>query len=215
MVVVHEGGLGMPDTMRLNAIGKTNKVTKRALQAIETRNRIYAAAVRMMERNGFDNITIEQISKAAKVSVGAFYHHFGSKNDILNEIFRRADDFFREHVVGKLSGATAAEKIVSYFDHYARFNVLLGVDHIRALYKTQSNFFINGERLMVTALRDMVAAGLETKELVSDLGSEEITDFLFATARGLAYTWCLHNGTFSLEDRMRRYMACQVQALVR
>lgn len=195
--------------------GSGGKQTKRKLQAMETRNRIYAAAVGIMERNGFEKITIEQISKAANVSVGAFYHHFGSKNDILDEIFRRADAYFQEYVVGKLSGRTAAEKIVSYFEHYARFNVTLGVDHISALYKTQSRYFIDGERPMLKALRDIVTEGIRNKELESELSTEEMTEFLFATARGVAYTWCLHNGGFSLTERMQKYIRCQVKALNR
>jgi TetR/AcrR family fatty acid metabolism transcriptional regulator len=204
----------MAEKTQFNVKANSSKPTKRKLQAIETRNRIYAAAVKMMERNGFENITIEQISKAADVSVGAFYHHFGSKIDILDEIFRRADDYFREHVLDKLSGTTAAEKIVSYFDHYARFNVQMGVDHLSALYKTQSRFFINSERLMVTALRDVVTLGVRSGELKSELSSEEMTDFLFATARGVAYAWCLHDGRFSLRERMERYIGCQVKSLV-
>jgi AcrR family transcriptional regulator len=204
----------MPKKKQFNVRAKGAKPTKRKLQAIETRNRIYAAAIGLMERNGFENITIEQISKSADVSVGAFYHHFGSKNEILDEIFRRADDYFREHVMDKLSGATAAEKIVSYFDHYARFNVQMGVDHLSALYKTQSRFFINSERLMVATLRDVVTQGVRSGELTADLSPEEITDFLYATARGVAYTWCLHDGRFSLRERVGRYIGCQVKSLV-
>ena len=191
---------------------KNGKLTKRALQAIETRNRIYQSAVSLMESNGFDNITIEHISKEAAVSVGAFYHHFGSKNDILNEIFRRADDYFKERVLDRLEGETASEKIISYFEHFAQFNISLGVDHLSALYKTQSTFFLNNRRLMVSALRDIVAKGLEENQLQSELNPDEITEFLFALARGLAYIWCLHKGEFPLEDKMHRYMVCQVRA---
>lgn len=35
-----------------------------------------------MYKKGYDNITIEEISKKAGGSVGAFYHYFRSKNDI-------------------------------------------------------------------------------------------------------------------------------------
>jgi AcrR family transcriptional regulator len=203
----------MPKKTQFNVCAKDSKPTKRKLQAIETRNRIFAAAIGLMERNGFENITIEQISKTADVSVGAFYHHFGSKNEILDEIFRRADDYFREHVLDKLSGASAAEKIVSFFDHYARFNVQMGVDHLSALYKTQSRFFINSERLMVTMLQDVVTQGVRSGELNADLSPEEMTDFLYATARGVAYAWCLHEGRFSLRERLGRYIGCQVKSL--
>ena len=63
--------------------------TTRKEQAEETRNRIYTSAIELMEENGFGNFTIEDISRRAGVSVGAFYHYFDSKNDILAEIFYR------------------------------------------------------------------------------------------------------------------------------
>lgn len=166
-----------------------------------------------MKRNGYDNITIEQISKAAKVSVGAFYHYFDSKNDILNEIFKRADDHFSQQVADRLIGETAAEKILSYFLLYARFNIDLGVDHVSALYKSQSNFFVSSKRLMVTALRDIVAESIEKNEIQSEMTADEITDFLFTMARGLAYSWCLHEGRFSLEDKMLQYMNYLIRSL--
>lgn len=212
-VVERNGWHRTPETPEQKLKQKSTKVTRRALQAIETRNRIYESATTLMKRNGFDNITIEQISKSAKVSVGAFYHYFGSKNDILNEIFKRADDHFNEQVVDRLVGETAPEKILSYFIHYARFNLDLGVDHVSALYKTQSNFFVSSKRLMVTALRGIVAAGLEKNEIQSEMTADEITDFLFTMARGVAYSWCLHNGRFSLEDKMLQYMNCLLRSL--
>lgn len=192
---------------------RSGKVTKRALQAIETRNRIYESAIRLMKKNGFDNMTIDQISEAAAVSVGAFYHHFGSKNKILNEIFKRGDDYFSENVVGRLEGSSMAEKIVNYFLHYARFNIDMGVDHISAMFKTQSRFFVSHKRLMFTALRDLIAEAVETGALKSDMRPDQITELLFTTARGLTYNWCLHHGEFALEEKMRRYMEFQVRAL--
>ena len=55
--------------------------TKRQEQARETKNRIYNSAIELMEKEGFDNITIADIREKAGVSVGAFYHYFASKND--------------------------------------------------------------------------------------------------------------------------------------
>jgi hypothetical protein len=89
----------------------------------------------------------------------------------------------------------------------------MGVDHLSALYKTQSRFFINSERLMVTTLRDVVIQGVRSGELTADLSPEQMTDFLYATARGVAYAWCLHNGRFSLRERMGQYISCQIKSL--
>jgi AcrR family transcriptional regulator len=81
-----------------------------------------------MEQKGFGNFTIEDISNKAGVSVGAFYHYFDSKNDILADIFYRADDYFSTEVVSSLSKSTIPEQIVEYFDYYAKFNVASGVE---------------------------------------------------------------------------------------
>ena len=196
-----------------NLNGKSGRITKRKLQAIETRNRIYETATRLMKQQGFDSMTIEQISAAAAVSVGAFYHHFGSKNDILNEIFKRADDYFNENVIGKLTGNSTAEKIICFFNHYAKFNVDLGVDHVSALYKTQSPFFISSKRLMFKALYDLIQETIETGDISVDMTAEELTDLLFTAARGVTYNWCLHHGQFALEEKMGKYMLIYVRSL--
>ena len=51
-------------------------MTSRDEQRIETRKRIYDAAIELFLEKGFETVTIEDIRKKAKVSVGAFYHHF-------------------------------------------------------------------------------------------------------------------------------------------
>ena len=38
------------------------KLTKRQEQAIETKNRIYTTAIELMDKRGFENITIADIS---------------------------------------------------------------------------------------------------------------------------------------------------------
>jgi TetR/AcrR family transcriptional regulator, fatty acid metabolism regulator protein len=73
----------------------TNRpITKRQEQALETKERIYSAAIDLMDREGFENITIADISKKAGVSVGAFYHYFTSKNDIQQRYFTKQTNTF-------------------------------------------------------------------------------------------------------------------------
>ena len=160
------------------------KPTKRKLQAQETKDRIYSVALQMIEQKGYENISIEQISHKARVSVGAFYHHFSSKSDILLEIYKTGDQYFREKVVGRLSGGSTNELILSYFEHFALFYISVGVDHIKALFKTQSKIFLNKERLMLVVLSDIIEQGKAKKEITDTLSSEEIMDLLLSTPGG-------------------------------
>ena len=74
------------------------KTTDRDRQAAATRKKIYRCGVRLMNRCGYENITVAQIAEKAHVSVGTFYHYFASKFSLLVEVYRLGDVFFTERV---------------------------------------------------------------------------------------------------------------------
>ena len=180
--------------------------TKRQEQAQETKNRIYNSAIELMERDGFENMTIADISEKAGVSVGAFYHYFDSKNDILAEIFNRADEYFSTQVVGSLSKASISDQIVEYFDHYAKFNVTSGVETTQQLFNPKIKFFIKEGRPMLKILKALIRKGQEKKEIRGDMDAMELVRYLFVMARGIVFEWSLYDGSYELETTMHRYM---------
>jgi len=54
----------------------------------DTRGRIVAAAVALFAEQGFDATSVNQVVARAGVAKGALYHHFGSKDDLLYEVYR-------------------------------------------------------------------------------------------------------------------------------
>jgi TetR/AcrR family fatty acid metabolism transcriptional regulator len=187
--------------------------TTRKEQAEETRNRIYNSAIELMEENGFGNFTIEDISKRAGVSVGAFYHYFDSKNDILEEIFSRADDYFSTYVVNSLKKNTIPEQIVEFFDHYAKFNVNCGVETTQQIFNPMIKFFIEDKRPMVEILEDLIWKGQEKNEIRKDTDAEELVKYLLSMARGIVFDWSLYDGSYDLEVKMHMYMGILVSTI--
>lgn len=181
-------------------------MTKRQEKAVATKNRIYTAAIDLMDRKGFENITIAEISKKAGVSVGAFYHYFKSKNDILAEIFRKADEYFSTLVASGLTKRSIPERIVEYFDHYAKFNEATGVETTQQLFNPKIKFFIKKSRPMLTLLKDLIIEGQEKKEIRKDDDPEELARFLFILARGIVFEWSLYEGGYDLEAVMHKYI---------
>ena len=55
-----------------------------------TRNRILDSAVRLFSSRGFENVTINDLMKEAKLTHGAFYAHFSSKKDLYKEAITSA-----------------------------------------------------------------------------------------------------------------------------
>src|SRR4051794_9322113 len=51
-------------------------------RAVETRDRILGEATRLFALKGYHDTKLEEVQKAAQVTTGAFFHHFGSKEDL-------------------------------------------------------------------------------------------------------------------------------------
>ena len=52
----------------------------------ETRARIVTASRKLLNRFGFDGVTIGDIMKEAGLTHGGFYRHFASKSDLYAEV---------------------------------------------------------------------------------------------------------------------------------
>ena len=62
------------------------ELSRRERKKKETRDRILAAAREMLEDQGFDATTLEQIAEAADVSIATFYNYFPNKDTLLQQI---------------------------------------------------------------------------------------------------------------------------------
>ena len=187
--------------------------TKRQEQARETKNRIYTSAIELMEQKGFENITIADISEKAGVSVGAFYHYFSSKNDILAEIFQRADEYFSAQFDNSLPKGSITEQIIDYFDHYSKFNLTSGVETTQQLFSPKIKFFIKEGRPMLEILHNLILEGQKRDEIRNDIDARDLVSYLFMMARGIVFDWSLNEGDYDLEVRMHRYMEMLVSTI--
>ena len=159
-----------------------------------------------MELKGFENITIDEISRKAGVSVGTFYHYFKSKEDILYTLFENADEFMDGKSFEILQGTTSTGKILSFFEYLSKLYIAYGTDIVKALYKTQTKIFLCKTSIRFVMLKDIVTLGIEQGALDPGFSAEQTTIFLFTGARGVALNWCFENGKTDLIKEMREYM---------
>jgi len=182
-----------------------NQISRRALQSITTRKKICDVSIELIREHGFDAVTIENISKRAGVSVGAFYHHFPSKSDVLHEIFAQIDEYFEKEVSNHLHG-TSRKKINEFFGYYAGFINDQGIDFIRQLFTTNNKPFIEKDRYLLVCLKNLIIEGQQTQEITGSQDAEEITHFFFILVRGVVFDWCLHDGSYDLKSTIQNYV---------
>lgn len=181
-------------------------ISRRKQQALDTKARIYQTALSLMETKNYQSITIEEISKSAGVSVGAFYHYFKSKNDIFFEIYQEADRYFEEHVAMELQAPPGQPRIIEYFVHYAGYCQFVGIDTVKSLYNPDNKLFIRYDRFMLQLLKQVVNEAQTLRLLTTELSAQQITEYLLIAARGVVCDWCLHDGQYDLGDTMQPYL---------
>ncbi|HET6636756.1 MAG TPA: TetR/AcrR family transcriptional regulator [Streptomyces sp.] len=83
--------------------------------------RLLAAATRLFAERGYDRTSVQDIVEAAGVTKGALYHYFGSKDDLLHEIYGRLLRLQQE----RLDACAGAEAPVEQRLHDAAADVVV------------------------------------------------------------------------------------------
>ena len=180
-------------------------MTNRQLKALETRERIYQTALELLESDGYENIRIEDICQKAGVSIGTFYNYFKSKNEILQLIYKKGDDYFENTVSNALEGMGTEEAVIEFFRYYAKYNINTGLTTLKQLYNPENVFFTK-KRGMQHVLGRLIQKGQEAGQLTEEIPSYEIVCDLFVLARGIVYDFCLKDGQFDLVEKMASYI---------
>ena len=122
------------------------KPTKRALQAQETKRKIYRCGAELFRKYGYQNVSVEQIAQAAGVGIGTLYHYYPSKADLYGEMFIRADDFFSAFEDAAALQKPPEEVLMEYFRQYARLNEGMGVEYVQLLVSPQNREVFQGNQ---------------------------------------------------------------------
>ena len=182
------------------------KLTKRKLQALETRGRIFETAKRLFREQGIDRTSIADIVGAAGVSTGTFYLYFKSKDQIVSEIYMGEDSYY-DSLAGQLTAPTWTEKIVEYFDRSSRHIESNGLEIVKQLY-FPTNPAISQQRrgLNAGAVERIVVQARNAGELRRDIDADEIVKYLFSLTSGIIFEWCIQDGSFDMNKRTVQFI---------
>jgi AcrR family transcriptional regulator len=76
-------------------------------ELFSTKQRILGAAEALFARHGFAGASLRQVTSAANVNLAAVNYHFGSKENLINEVFRRRLDELNAQRLQALRAALA------------------------------------------------------------------------------------------------------------
>ncbi|MEA4955873.1 MAG: helix-turn-helix domain-containing protein [Pseudoflavonifractor sp.] len=178
---------------------------RRRRQAEDTRRAILDSAARLTRKEGFDKVTIRDICRAAGVTTGAFYHHFSSKEDLLNQGFVSLD-VYMEQALAPYAGQPPIRRLEVLLECYAGFMEDQGWETVSRYYgrrladpaaasMSPNRFTL---RAMLDCLRDLADSG----ELSAAQSPEWAAEFFFRHFRGIVVDWVLHRGSYELWTKL-------------
>jgi AcrR family transcriptional regulator len=96
-----------------------------------TKERILGAAETLFAQHGFAGASLRQVTAAANVNLAAVNYHFGSKDNLIEEVFRRRLDELNVRRLAALKHALAAAepKLEDVLGAFIRPALELSLDH--------------------------------------------------------------------------------------
>src|SRR5256885_3467392 len=79
---------------------------------------ILQSASRLVREKGISGAAVADVMKGAALTVGGFYAHFSSKNELVDETLRRTGSALRERLFERLEAKAEAERAESILKRY-------------------------------------------------------------------------------------------------
>jgi AcrR family transcriptional regulator len=157
------------------------------------RERILSVGATLFSEHGYEAVTLRQICEAARVSKGAIYHYFASKDDLLAAIVISSLEQLLEHMARNAqAGRTAGDRLRGFIVSQAEFFE----EHTAGFRVAMARFASVGDaaaqrqiealrRAYVRAVRSLVADGIASGEF-RDVDARAATRMVLAILYWLA-----------------------------
>lgn len=184
------------------------ELSKQQQKSKETKERIFRAAKRILQKKGYEELSIKNICEEAGVSNGSFYHHFKTKDDLLSYYIEDQPSINPDLLDLPDNVEEAKLAIIRVYLNYVDYCKELGVEFMTGYYdpKNQAlNPVIRTERpYPIVTVQTYVEKAIEAGILHLNVEIEEFTTDIRMIVIGNVFEWCLRKGDADFEGNMSR-----------
>ena len=155
------------------------ELSRQQQKSRETKEKIFQAAKRILQKKGYEELSIKNICEEAGVSNGSFYHHFRTKDDLLSYYIEDQPTINPDLLEMPENAAGVRKGIIQVYLNYVKYCRELGVQ---------------------TYVEKAIAAGIVSL----NVKIEEFTTDIRMIVIGNVFEWCLRNGEVDFEGNMSR-----------
>ena len=184
------------------------ELSRQQQKSRETKEKIFQAAKRILQKKGYEELSIKNICEEAGVSNGSFYHHFRTKDDLLSYYIEDQPTINPDLLEMPENAAGVRKGIIQVYLNYVKYCRELGVEFMSGYYDTKNqalNAAIRTERpypivTVQTYVEKAIAAGIVSL----NVKIEEFTTDIRMIVIGNVFEWCVRSGQVDFEGNMSR-----------
>ena len=196
-------------------IGKTTqevfamaeKMTSRKIQAMEMRSRIQSVALDLFDKEGFENVSVDEIAQAAGCSVGNIYHYFKSKDELVVHATELVDIAYARLEPMYLADTTRSgyEKLLDFVGQSLRVSVadsFLYKCFMQSIkYPEQGVLKKGAKRTYYRLLAELVEMCKREGSIAPQYKTDDVVEYLVTLHRGMLFEYRIYEGSFDLIGR--------------
>ncbi|MDY6382483.1 MAG: TetR/AcrR family transcriptional regulator [Cyanobacteriota bacterium] len=193
-------------------------MTKRQQNALKTRQKLIDTTENLLKKDGFNALSVEDITNASGVAKGTFYVYFKHKEDIVTEICR---GYFKqiENDLSQMKSDNIIEKLTIYFDHFMKAVELYGINICREWIKDvidpQNENVDHGKwQYDFGMLKNILNTAVKNNELKEDTPVELLTHIIITQLYGMMTVWCVSDGVFEPTEWTQKFSRFQLKRLI-
>lgn len=199
-------------------MGDKTELSRQQQKSKETKERIFRAAKRILQKNGYEELSIKNICEEAGVSNGSFYHHFKTKDDLLSYYIEDQPNINPDLLDLPKNADEAKIAIIHVYLNYVEYCRELGVEFISGYYDTKNqalNPAIRTERpYPIVTVQTYVEKAVREGIIQINVRIEEFTTDIRMIVIGNVFEWCLRDGEADFEGNMRRSLGKYLDSTV-
>lgn len=167
-----------------------------------TKQALLKAIIKLSGEKGYEKVTIRELCRLAGISIGSFYHHYHSKEELAKEAYYQIDQLVTEDFMEICKQKSSEENLYNLLEIYIRYVVEEVGMIIKEYYK------IMLEETTISAFSPERRYYRTLKQILVDCASDgvidevddftELTEYCIRFVRGLIFDWSVRDGKYDL-----------------
>ncbi len=194
------------------------QISRQQQKSRETREKIFQAAKRILQKEGYEALSIKNICEEAGVSNGSFYHHFKTKDDLLSYYIEDQPQIDPDLLELPENVAGVKRGIIQVYMNYVSYCRELGVEFMAGYYDTKNQALNAASRTErpypIVTVQTYVEKAIEAGIVRLNVEIEEFTTDIRMIVIGNVFEWCVKHGEADFEGNMSRSLGKYLDAVL-